>query len=65
MQGQCRIAWSGDKSVTFELGEKRISITQLHDRVWRLKWNGKDRGKIFRREGCWGAEKAWVCEHAI
>ena len=65
MQGQCRIAWSGDKSVTFESGDKRISITQLHDRVWRLKWNGRDRGKIFRREGCWGAEKAWVCEHAI
>jgi hypothetical protein len=65
MQGQCRIAWAGEKSVTFELGDKRISITQLHDRVWRLKWNGKDKGKIFRREGCWGAEKAWVCEHAI
>ncbi len=65
MQGQCRIAWAGEKSVTFELGEKRISITQLHDRVWRLKWNGKDRGKIFRRDDCWGAEKAWVCEHAL
>lgn len=65
MQGQCRIAWAGEKSVTFELGEKHISITQLHDRVWRLKWNGKDRGKIFKRDDCWGAEKAWVCEHAL
>ena len=65
MQGQCRIAWAGQKSVTFESGDMRISITQLHDRVWRLKWNGKDKGKIFRRDGCWGAEKAWVCEHAI
>ncbi|MFY9658397.1 MAG: hypothetical protein WAK01_17755 [Methylocystis sp.] len=65
MQGQCRIAWAGKKSVTFQLGVKRISITQLHDRVWRLKWNGKDKGKIFKRDDCWGAEKAWVCEHAV
>ena len=65
MHGQCRIAWTDRKSVTFESGEKRISITQLHDRVWRLKWNGKDKGKIFKRDDCWGSEKAWVCEHAV
>jgi hypothetical protein len=63
LQGNCRTVWTQRKSVTFESGEKRLSITLDHDRVWRLKWNGEDKGKIYKREECWGSDKAFVCEH--
>jgi len=65
LQGNCRTAWTEGKSVTFESGEKRLSITFDHGRVWRLNWNGQDKGKIFRRDDCWGNEKAHVCEHGL
>jgi hypothetical protein len=65
LQGRCRIARTEGKSVTFESGEKRLSLTFDHGRVWRLKWNGQDKGKIYKREGCWGSEKAYVCEHGL
>jgi hypothetical protein len=65
LQGNCRTVWTEGKSVAFESGEKRLSIAFDHGRVWRLKWNGQDKGKIFRRDDCWGNEKAHVCEHGL
>ncbi len=65
LQGNCRTVWTERKSVTFESGEKRLSITLDHGRVWRLKWNGQDKGKVFRRDDCWGSDKAYVCEHGL
>ena len=65
LQGRCRIVWTEERSVTFGSGDKRLSITLDHGRVWRLNWNGQDKGKIFRRKDCWGSEKAYVCEHAL
>jgi hypothetical protein len=65
LQGNCRIVWTERKSVTFESGEKRLSITLDHGRVWRLNWNGQDKGKIYKRDDCWGSEKAYVCQHKV
>jgi hypothetical protein len=65
LQGNCRTVWTQRKSVTFESGEKRLSITLDHDRVWRLKWNGEDKGKIYKHDDCWGSDKAYVCEHGL
>ncbi len=63
LQGNCRVGGVEGKSVTFESGEKRLSLTVDHGRVWRLKWNDEDKGKIYKREECWGSETAFVCEH--
>lgn len=63
LQGNCRVAGAEGKTVTYELGENRLSLTLDHGRVWRLKWNDEDKGKIYKREECWGSEKAFVCEH--
>ena len=63
LQGNCRVAGVEGKSVTFESGEKRLSLTLDHGRIWRLKWNEEDKGKIYKREECWGSDKAFVCEH--
>ncbi len=63
LQGSCRVATVEGKSVTFVSGEKRLSLTLDHGRIWRLKWNDEDKGKIYKREECWGSEKAFVCEY--
>ncbi|BDV40705.1 hypothetical protein [Methylocystis bryophila] len=63
LQGNCRVAGAEGKTVTYELGENRLSLTLDHGRIWRLKWNDEDKGKIYKREECWGSEKAFVCEH--
>jgi hypothetical protein len=60
--GRCKVL-EGQQGVSFETADGLLSMRHNHGRVWGMTWDGRDFGKVFKRDSCWGSDRVYVCEH--